>query len=266
MYALLAAICLVGWAAASATILPWRLWWLMPMPALVATDTAAHEWWAGWHQGLVWAFLVLLTGHVLAALRHQFILKNRVLLRMWKGLLLATVLIACPVLTAQGQERTFHSNGGELRFTARYEDQALMGVFHEFRARLSTDAGGAPLDLRVEVSTGSADMNDADVNSALTESDWFDVEAFPLAVFSSDTMEHLSGNDFLARGRLDLKGRESPLSFTCSLREENGHPTLSGRAELSRLAWNVGAGEWAEPDTIADTVSIEFRVRMEPGR
>jgi hypothetical protein len=34
--------------------------------------------------------------------------------------------------------------------------------------------------------------------------------------------------------------------------------------DLSRLAWNIGSGEWAETDLISDTVKLEYRITLVP--
>ena len=72
------ALALSGWLAASTTLVPWKLWWLLPWPRLTAPDKALHETFATAHEWLSWLLLLLIVGHILAALRHHFLEKNDV--------------------------------------------------------------------------------------------------------------------------------------------------------------------------------------------
>lgn len=85
LYALLAAIMFSGWTAASAYLVPWKLWWVLPLPRIVPPDKATHEFAAGLHEALIVAFLVLLAVHVAAALWHHFVKRDDVLAGMWRG-------------------------------------------------------------------------------------------------------------------------------------------------------------------------------------
>ena len=85
MYLLLGAIALSGWVAASAYVVPWRWWWLIRMPRIVAPDKATYELAAGIHEALVAVFLGVLSAHVAAALWHHFVKRDRVLINMWRG-------------------------------------------------------------------------------------------------------------------------------------------------------------------------------------
>jgi polyisoprenoid-binding protein YceI len=153
----------------------------------------------------------------------------------------------------------------ELRFVARYEDQPLDGLFRRFSVTVTTDEPGlAPTGLRVEVDVASADMNDREINDELTQADWFYTEQFPQAVFESDRIVEDGKGMLLATGTLQLKGRRLETSVPFSWRAERDRAELSGTTALSRLSWNIGAGEWASDEPIADTVELEFRVVLQP--
>lgn len=85
LYALTFALPLSGWLAASTSIIPWKLWWLVPWPRLAEPDQGLHDLSSSTHEWLVWALVVLLAVHVAAALRHHFALRDGILLRMWRG-------------------------------------------------------------------------------------------------------------------------------------------------------------------------------------
>ena len=85
LYALLAAIMFSGWTAASAYLVPWKLWWHLPLPRITGPDKATYEFAAGLHEALIAAFLVVLAIHVAAALWHHFVRRDGVLEGMWRG-------------------------------------------------------------------------------------------------------------------------------------------------------------------------------------
>jgi cytochrome b561 len=85
LYLLLAAIPLAGWVAASAYVVPWKLWWSIPMPRIVAPDRATFDLASEAHESLVALFLAILALHVAAALWHHFVRRDRVLIDMWRG-------------------------------------------------------------------------------------------------------------------------------------------------------------------------------------
>ena len=85
MYLLLGGIALSGWVAASAYVIPWKWWWLVRMPRIVAPDKATFELASRVHEILVAVFLAVLAVHVAAALWHHFVKRDRVLIGMWRG-------------------------------------------------------------------------------------------------------------------------------------------------------------------------------------
>lgn len=85
MYLVLGAVSLSGWVAASAYLIPWRLWWLIPMPRIVPADKDTYDLASSTHELLVVLFLALLAMHIAAALWHHFVRRDRVLIAMWRG-------------------------------------------------------------------------------------------------------------------------------------------------------------------------------------
>lgn len=85
LYLLMFALPLSGWLAASTSIVPWKLWWVIPWPAIAAPDPGLHELAGEVHETLVKLLIAVLIVHVAAALRHHFLKRDDVLLRMWRG-------------------------------------------------------------------------------------------------------------------------------------------------------------------------------------
>jgi cytochrome b561 len=85
LYALTVLLPLSGWAIASTTVLeiPTFAFYLFVVPDLpMARSDAGEALWTSVHQALGWLLLGLVALHVAAALRHHFLLRDGILLRM----------------------------------------------------------------------------------------------------------------------------------------------------------------------------------------
>jgi cytochrome b561 len=82
LYALMVAMPLSGWVINSAANFPFKVFGLFPLPAIAAPSKATQRLAEDVHLALFWALAALLVVHVAAALRHHFVLRDRVLLRM----------------------------------------------------------------------------------------------------------------------------------------------------------------------------------------
>jgi cytochrome b561 len=73
---------LTGWVVGSAAGIPFRMFRLFPVPALLAPDKAIADAVAGLHLTLSIVLSLLLVAHVGAALRHHYLHRSDVLARM----------------------------------------------------------------------------------------------------------------------------------------------------------------------------------------
>jgi cytochrome b561 len=85
LYALLFAVPLSGWLVSDASRVPFKAYFLLPMPDFIATDRALQEAASEVHEALMIALLCVVAVHVAAALRHHFLLRDDVLRRMLTG-------------------------------------------------------------------------------------------------------------------------------------------------------------------------------------
>jgi cytochrome b561 len=74
-----------GWIVNSAANIPFRIFYAIPLPAIVAPDKALADLAALAHLTLFFLLAALLAVHVGAALRHHFVKRNDVLARMLPG-------------------------------------------------------------------------------------------------------------------------------------------------------------------------------------
>jgi cytochrome b561 len=86
LYALMIALPLSGWVIASASNVPFKIFWTIPLPAIAAPDKAVADLFSTIHGWLVTLLALVLVAHICAALRHHYVKRDTVLLRMlpWK--------------------------------------------------------------------------------------------------------------------------------------------------------------------------------------
>jgi len=82
LYGLMLALPLSGWIVSAAAGVPFRIFWRLPLPAIVAPDRHTAELAAAVHLALGIALVALLVLHIAAALRHHFAKRDDVLTRM----------------------------------------------------------------------------------------------------------------------------------------------------------------------------------------
>jgi cytochrome b561 len=82
LYMLLFLMPLTGWIISSASNIPFRVFWQVPLPTIVQPDKVLADEVARVHLALFFVLALLLTLHIVAAFRHHFVKRNDVLQRM----------------------------------------------------------------------------------------------------------------------------------------------------------------------------------------
>lgn len=82
LYLLILAVPVTGWLINSASGIPFRIFWILPLPAIAPVSAPLEQLFKSLHLATSWALAVLIVGHVGAALRHRFLLHDGVLRRM----------------------------------------------------------------------------------------------------------------------------------------------------------------------------------------
>ncbi len=84
-YLLLIVMPINGWVINSAANVPFSIFWLIPLPAIVAPNQALAGQAENGHFVMFMLLSVLVVVHAGAALRHHFVKRDTVLLRMLRG-------------------------------------------------------------------------------------------------------------------------------------------------------------------------------------
>lgn len=82
LYLLMFAVPITGWWVSDTSRIPFKAFWLVPVPDLIPADRAMSDLASDVHGALTNLLLLVVLIHIAAALRHHFFLHNQVLNRM----------------------------------------------------------------------------------------------------------------------------------------------------------------------------------------
>lgn len=182
--------------------------------------------------------------------------------------LIARVLLAAVACTGAGAAHAADWRGdersGSLQFTAIQAGAKFTSDFAHFRVRFDFDeAKPAAGRLDVTVETKSVDTADVDRDEILRSRDFFWCEQHPEAVFHAGKFER-DGAGWRANGELALRGVTRQVSVRFELTPGPMHLMMKGTADLHRLEFGIGQGEWSSTEWIGDEVGVLFDLKLLP--
>ena len=137
------------------------------------------------------------------------------------------------------------------------------GVFHKFTAAVDfapESLSSAKIDVTIDMS--SEDTMDKDRDGTIRGADIFDIARFPSAHYLARNFTKTAAG-YSATGSLTLRGvtKEVPIAFKFAP-GAGGGATLTGTAELKRLDFGVGQGDWKSTEWVADAVKVAFTLNL----
>lgn len=183
----------------------------------------------------------------------------------------AAAAILCLGTTPGLAGQRCHAGGadsGELVFSSAVEDTAFTGRFGDFSVRYCLDSAAPDSHrIRVEVRLASADSDNRDRDQTLKGSEFFAVERYPVSVWQSTAVRR-EGAEYVADGELSLKGITAPQTIRYRLSPDGealiarGRFTMNGGTRIDRQRYEVGTGEFADPEFVRNEVEVEFEVTL----
>lgn len=154
--------------------------------------------------------------------------------------------------------------GSTLGFTASFQGEQFEGGFGKFTPQIRFDPARLEHSrFDVAIDLGSADTDNEDRDEVLLGTEFFAVARQAQARYLATTFQHLGGDRYIANGTLTLRGISQPVSLEFTWTP--GTPAvLAGRARLSRLAFEVGTGDWADTGLLPDEVVVNTRLQLVP--
>ena len=298
LYGLLLALPLIGWARSSTAGIEIKLFEVVPLPDLLAKDEVFSKQLALWHEWGAWALLVLLVGHVGAVVLHHKVWQDPVLAKMpasWLhkglvglglfmggGVIINALVFNPPQLVGETQKQVktvpvtqpvsqmwrVDAQASKLEFSAQQKGAATTGYFKTVQLAALRFSRDEPerAEVTVRVETGSLVVGNTMVEQALTSSGWFNSAEFPYATFTAKGFVPVKEGGYRLNGFLTIKGITKPLSVVLKITEQNDEASGAdklkavGHASISRSAYNIGEGEWAGSDVLADEVQLSIDI------
>lgn len=178
-------------------------------------------------------------------------------------ILLSTVA-GCLACASQAAEWRGDERSGSLQFTAMQAGATFASAFRRFSVRFDFDeAQPAAGRLDVTVETGSVDTADVERDDILRSRDFFWCEQYPEALFHAQKFER-DGAGWRASGELALRGLTRPVVVRFELAPGPTQLAMKGAADLRRLEFGVGQGEWSSTEWVGDEVGVLFDLKLLP--
>ncbi|MGH8238261.1 MAG: YceI family protein, partial [Steroidobacteraceae bacterium] len=117
------------------------------------------------------------------------------------------------------------------------------------------DLAGSRFDVKID--TASVNTRDGERDDTLKSDDLFAVKQFPAAHYVAERFAAKDGK-YTATGKLTLRNvtRDVPIEFT--FEKKGGSAWLKGSAQLKRLDFGVGQGDWQDTSEVSNEVKVNF--------
>jgi len=151
-----------------------------------------------------------------------------------------------------------------LEFTGVQAGAAFKGVFHKFTAAIdfAPDAlASSHFDVQIDLS--SVDSMDKDRDTTIRGADILDVARFPTAHYVTRGFTK-TATGYSAVGALTLRGVTKDVPIDFQFTQSGAGAKLEGSAQLKRLDFGAGQGDWKSTEWVADAVKISFSLILKP--
>ena len=189
---------------------------------------------------------------------------------MMKRLVAAAALFAAASLSgtvsAAGPVASYSADPRQsrLEFTGVQAGADFKGTFHKFNAAVDfapDAAAGSRIDVQIDLN--SVDSMDNDRDTTIRGSDIFDVVHWPTAHYVTRSMTKTAAG-YAAVGALTLRGVTKDVAINFQFTAAPAGATLVGTAQIKRLDFGAGQGDWKSTDQVADIVKISFSLVLTP--
>ena len=181
-----------------------------------------------------------------------------------RTLTLLALVAAAPLAAAQGVQ----VDKSEIRFVSKQMGVNVDGRFRKWTANvvfLPADLAHSKADFDIELA--SIDLASAESESEVKGAVWFNTAKFPVAHFASSSVRSTGPDRYEFAGTLAIKGTTRNVVVPVTVRKDAaGNAVAEGTFTVKRLEYKIGEGEWADPSTVADDVTVRIRMVLAPSR
>ena len=173
--------------------------------------------------------------------------------------LLAVLLLLAFGIALAATKWSMQPARSTLTFVATQAGAKFEGRFDQFVADIRFD----PRDLAasrfdVTIDLKSVNTQDSERDDTLRGPDLFATGQWPQGKYVADKFTASGGTKFTASGKLTLRNvtRDVPIEFT--FEQKNGSAWLKGSAQLKRLDFGVGQGDYKDTKDVGNDVKVSF--------
>lgn len=178
-------------------------------------------------------------------------------------------MLAIGAFVTPAMARTWNVDAAHstLTFTNSYQNVQYTGQFKRFTAKIDydpADLAHAKFDVSVDIT--SLDTRNAERDHAALGADFFDTAKFPRAHFVTSAFHEAAGGKVVADGTLTLRGVSKPAELQVQFTPHGDTATLDVTAQLNRLDFGIGSGQWADPSLIGNGVTVHGHLLLHAGK
>jgi polyisoprenoid-binding protein YceI len=185
--------------------------------------------------------------------------------RMMGWLCVAVVLGFAAPASAKAKAWQVDPPHSSLTFTNGYQGVEYTGQFRRFNAVIDydpNDLAHAKFDVTIDIT--SLDTQNSERDHTALGTDFFDTAKFPKAHFITTAFRKAADDKIIADGVLTLRGVSKPVVLTVLFKPNGNTATLDVSAQLKRLDFGIGTGQWADPSMIGDGVTVHGHLSLKP--
>lgn len=158
---------------------------------------------------------------------------------------------------------SFDSQKSSVTITAKQMNVPVTAKFKKMNATIDYDPNkpeATKAAVNIDINSFDLGTGAAEYNKEVLKKEWFNAAQFPKATFVSTSMKSMGARKLTAFGKLTIKGKTVDVSFPVTLGKEGDLTVFDGSLPIKRRAFNVGEGDWADTDMVADEVVIKFHL------
>ena len=155
-------------------------------------------------------------------------------------------------------------NKSKIEFVATQSGSKVNGSFKKFNGSINFDPNLLEKSsVEIEVDTSSIEIPFLEAVETAKSVGWLGVETYPKAIFKSNNFVAMPGkNNFSAKGDLQLKGKNVPITLNFNLKgitERYAHAI--GNVVLKRSDFNIGDKNINKSNGVLDEVLVNFEIQ-----
>lgn len=180
-----------------------------------------------------------------------------------RPLALITALSLGTLASAYAAEyTTLDAEASNIAFGYSQMNVKMDGSFSELKAtELSFDPANPEAGkVAIEIALSSIDAGYPDANVELAKDEWLALEQYPLATFTSNTIEVLGDGNYQVTGDLSIKGHSQTVTAPFSFTESGDNGIFTGSFTFMRGDYKIGEGAWSGFGIVANEIQIDFEI------